>query len=121
MNVHDVLQAGRFVIVGGASYVLNLATYTIFFHIGIPYIAAAALSFLLGFFFNFAANRWWTFTGRRAGGRDPPAGTAVVRTQSNVDVPQHRTRRVVRQLLNGLRRFRRDRDAAAASPTEDVT
>ena len=61
MRVQDVLQAGRFVVVGGASYVINLTTYAIFLGIGIPYIAAAALSFILGFFFNFAANRWWTF------------------------------------------------------------
>ena len=61
MRLPDVLQAGRFVVVGGASYVLNLATYTIFFHVGVPYVLAAALSFVLGFFFNFAANRWWTF------------------------------------------------------------
>jgi putative flippase GtrA len=67
MRMHDLLQAGRFVVVGGASYVLNLTTYAIFLSVDIPYIAAAALSFVIGFFFNFAANRWWTFNAAGVG------------------------------------------------------
>jgi len=56
------MQLARFYVVGGASYVTNLATYAVFLRVGLPYLAAAAASFMLGFAFNFAANRLWTFS-----------------------------------------------------------
>lgn len=60
-RIHELLQLGRFYIVGGASYITNLATYALFLRVGLPYLAAAASSFALGFAFNFTANRSWTF------------------------------------------------------------
>jgi putative flippase GtrA len=64
-------QIARFVAVGGASYCFNLGTYSAFLWIGLPYLAAAALSFVIGFAFNFFANRHWTFVagGEQAGGQ----------------------------------------------------
>ena len=57
--------------VGGASYVFNLGTYSLFLWVGLPYLLAATVSFLIGFAFNFLANRHWTFVagGTQAGGQ----------------------------------------------------
>jgi putative flippase GtrA len=64
-------QILRFLAVGGASYCFNLGTYSLFLWVGIGYLVAAALSFLIGFAFNFFANRHWTFVagGTQAGGQ----------------------------------------------------
>ena len=64
-------QILRFGAVGGASYVFNLGTYSAFLWMGAPYLLAATISFLIGFAFNFYANRHWTFVagGTQAGGQ----------------------------------------------------
>jgi putative flippase GtrA len=64
-------QILRFAVVGGASYVFNLGTYSLFLWMGAPYLLAATISFLIGFAFNFFANRHWTFVagGTQAGGQ----------------------------------------------------
>jgi putative flippase GtrA len=54
-------QIVRFAVVGGASYFFNLGTYSLGLWIGLPYLVAATISFLIGFAFNFFANRHWTF------------------------------------------------------------
>lgn len=59
-------QAGRFCLVGGSGYLVNL----IAFHLAdaaMPYIPAFVLAFLAAAGSNFLLNRWWTFAG--AGGR----------------------------------------------------
>jgi putative flippase GtrA len=64
-------QIVRFGAVGGASYLFNLGTYSLFLWAGIGYLLAAAVSFAIGFAFNFLANRHWTFVagGSQAGGQ----------------------------------------------------
>lgn len=64
-------QILRFLAVGGASYFFNLGTYSLFLWVGMAYLLAAAVSFLIGFAFNFLANRHWTFVagGTQAGGQ----------------------------------------------------
>ena len=54
-------QLIRFLLVGGASYVLNTGTYSLFVLAGLHYLLAAPISYALGFFFNFYASRHWTF------------------------------------------------------------
>jgi putative flippase GtrA len=54
-------QILRFGAVGGASYVFNLGTYSLGLWAGLDYLLAATISFLIGFVFNFFANRHWTF------------------------------------------------------------
>jgi putative flippase GtrA len=54
-------QAFRFVVVGGASYVLNLTLYGLGLAAGLHYLTAATVAFLFGFVFNFVMNRLWTF------------------------------------------------------------
>lgn len=54
-------EAFRFVVVGGASYVLNLTLYGLGLAIGLHYLTAATVAFLIGFVFNFVTNRLWTF------------------------------------------------------------
>jgi len=64
-------QILRFAAVGGASYFFNLGTYSLFLWMGAAYLLAATISFLIGFAFNFFANRHWTFVagGTQAGGQ----------------------------------------------------
>jgi putative flippase GtrA len=64
-------QMVRFAAVGGASYFFNLGTYSLGLWAGLPYLLAATISFLIGFAFNFFANRHWTFVagGAQAGGQ----------------------------------------------------
>ena len=64
-------QIMRFLAVGGASYVFNLGTYSLLLWAGLGYLVAATISFLIGFAFNFLANRHWTFVagGAQAGGQ----------------------------------------------------
>jgi putative flippase GtrA len=54
-------QAARFVVVGAASYILNLTLYTVGLAAGLHYLSAAIVAFCLGFAFNFLTNRFWTF------------------------------------------------------------
>ena len=59
-------QVGRFCLVGGSGYLVNLLA----FHLAdaaMPYIPAFALAFLVAATSNFLLNRWWTFAG--TGGR----------------------------------------------------
>lgn len=67
-------QAVRFLVVGAASYVLNLTLYTLGLSVGLHYLTAATVAFCIGFVFNFLTNRLWTFG---AGGG--PAGRQLVR------------------------------------------
>ena len=54
-------QALRFVVVGAASYVLNVTLYSLGLAWGLHYLTAASVAFLIGFGFNFTTNRLWTF------------------------------------------------------------
>jgi dolichol-phosphate mannosyltransferase len=64
-------QAVRFVVVGAASYVLNLTLYSLALVAGLHYLTAATVAFCIGFVFNFVTNRLWTFDagGGSAGGQ----------------------------------------------------
>ena len=62
-----VLQAMRFLLVGGASYVINISLYAAGIALGMHYLLAAVSSYVIGFSFNFLANRHWTFAA--GGGR----------------------------------------------------
>src|SRR3954471_17110586 len=57
-----VLQAGRFLVVGGASYVINISLYAAAIALGLHYLLAPVTSSAIGFTFNFVANHHWTFT-----------------------------------------------------------
>jgi putative flippase GtrA len=54
-------QALRFLVVGGASYVLNMSLYSLGLWLGLQYLVAAMVAYTIGFAFNFLANRHWTF------------------------------------------------------------
>ena len=60
-------QLGKFCVVGGIGYVINLGVYTLLLHAGLHYLIAATGSFLVAVTSNYALNRWWTFHDRRAG------------------------------------------------------
>jgi putative flippase GtrA len=51
----------RFCLVGASGYGINLAAYTGMLAIGLHYLAAAAVSFLVAAVSNFLLNRTWTF------------------------------------------------------------
>ncbi|GAB3357305.1 GtrA family protein [Modestobacter lapidis] len=54
-------QAGRFVVVGALSAVVDLGVYTLALHLGLWVHAARALSFLCGTTTAYALNRRWAF------------------------------------------------------------
>jgi dolichol-phosphate mannosyltransferase len=59
------LQLGRFGLVGGVGFVVNLAVYSLFVHpIGVDYRVAAVAAWLVAVLNNFVLNRHWTFDAR---------------------------------------------------------
>ena len=51
----------RFCLVGASGYAINLAVYAAMLALGLPYLAAATVSFLVAAVSNFVWNRAWTF------------------------------------------------------------
>ncbi len=59
---HNWMQLGRFAVVGGSGYVVNLVTFALCVHaLGIDYRVAAVVAFLVSVANNFWWNRHWTF------------------------------------------------------------
>lgn len=72
---HNWMQLGRFALVGGSGYVVNLATFALCVHaLGIDYRVAAVVAFLVSVANNFWWNRLWTF-----GAHDGHAGFQAAR------------------------------------------
>jgi dolichol-phosphate mannosyltransferase len=60
------LQLGKFGVVGGSGYVVNLGVYTILLKgFGVHYLAAATVSFVVAASWNYGWNRHWTFREQR--------------------------------------------------------
>jgi putative flippase GtrA len=57
-------QFARFCAVGASGYAVNLAVYATLLELGLHYLAAAALSFLVAALSNYVWNRVWTFKAR---------------------------------------------------------
>jgi dolichol-phosphate mannosyltransferase len=51
----------RFCVVGASGYAVNLAVYAALLAVGLHYLAAAAISFLVAALSNYVWNRAWTF------------------------------------------------------------
>jgi len=63
---HNWVQLGKFCVVGGSGYVINLAVYTALLKwAGLHYLGAAVVSFLVAVSNNYWWNRHWTFRGQR--------------------------------------------------------
>jgi putative flippase GtrA len=63
---HNWLQLGRFCAVGLTGYVVNLAVYAaLHVGLGLHYLAAAVVSFLVAVTNNYLLNRFWTFRRQR--------------------------------------------------------
>ena len=63
---HNWVQLGKFSIVGGSGYVINLVVYTALLKwAGLHYLGAAVVSFLVAVSNNYWWNRHWTFRGQR--------------------------------------------------------
>ncbi len=60
-------QLGKFCVVGGVGYLINLAVYDGLLHAGFDYLPAATLSFLVAVTSNYIWNRIWTFREQRGG------------------------------------------------------
>jgi dolichol-phosphate mannosyltransferase len=56
----------RFCVVGASGYAVNLAVYAALIVAGVPYLPAAAVSFLVAAGSNYIWNRTWTFRTRQA-------------------------------------------------------
>jgi putative flippase GtrA len=62
---HNWFQLVRFAAVGASGYVVNLATYTLCLHVvGLHYLAAGTVAFVVAVTNNFIWNRHWTFRAR---------------------------------------------------------
>ena len=60
------IQLGKFGVVGGSGYVVNLIIYaSLLKGAGFHYLAAATVSFLVAASWNYWWNRHWTFRGQR--------------------------------------------------------
>ena len=63
---HNWVQLGKFCVVGGSGYVINLVVYTALLKwAGLHYLGAAVVSFLVAISNNYWWNRHWTFRGER--------------------------------------------------------
>jgi putative flippase GtrA len=58
-------QLGKFCVVGGVGYLINLAVYDALLHAGVHYLVAATCSFLVAVTSNYTWNRLWTFRDQR--------------------------------------------------------
>jgi putative flippase GtrA len=59
------LQLVRFGVVGGVGFVVNLAVYALLVHgLGVQYLAASVVAWLVAVANNFVLNRHWTFDAR---------------------------------------------------------
>jgi putative flippase GtrA len=70
-------QFGRFVVVGASNTLLSLAVYLALLAVGVPYLLAAALGFVVGAVNGYVLNRWWTFSAPSASRRQVAAYLAV--------------------------------------------
>jgi len=61
------LQLVRFGLVGGVGFAVNLVVYALFVHVGVYYLGASVVAWLVAVLNNFVLNRHWTFDAR--GGR----------------------------------------------------
>lgn len=60
-------QLAKFCVVGALGYAINLGVYAGLLHLGLHYLLAATVSFLVAVTNNYFWNRVWTFRDRRAG------------------------------------------------------
>ena len=70
-------QFSRFVVVGASNTLLSLAVYLLLLAVGVPYLLAAALAFVVGATNGYLLNRWWTFSAPPASRRQVAAYLAV--------------------------------------------
>jgi putative flippase GtrA len=61
LSVRNWQQLGKFCVVGGVGYLINLAVYDALLHEGVHYLVAATCSFLVAVTSNYTWNRLWTF------------------------------------------------------------
>jgi len=71
-------QFVRFCAVGASGYAVNLAVYAALLALGLHYLAAAALAFLMAAASNYLWNRTWTFQSSEAPVLDQGARALVV-------------------------------------------
>ncbi len=57
----DWLQLIRFLVVGASGYVVNLAVFAAALALGLHYLPAAVVAFVIAWVNNFLLNRYWTF------------------------------------------------------------
>src|SRR6185312_15186628 len=63
--VRNWQQLGKFAVVGGVGYAINLAVYHTLLSAGLHFLAAATCSFLVAVTSNYTLNRIWTFREHR--------------------------------------------------------
>lgn len=59
--MNAVAQPLKFIVVGGAGYFINLAFFAGLFGLGLTYVAASIVSYLISNAFMYLGNRYFTF------------------------------------------------------------
>ncbi len=76
-------QLARFAVVGSGGYIVNISLYVLLLRVvGLHYLAAALLAFVVAVLNNYLWNRRWTFRAERAGLASQGARFVVVSTTS---------------------------------------
>jgi len=63
-NMNPAAQFVRFCLVGASGFVINLVVYAAMLSLGLHYLVAATVSFVVAAVSNFLWNRRWTFEAR---------------------------------------------------------
>lgn len=62
---HRFMEAGRYLVTGGAAYVLDTGLYALMLSLGAHYLTAATVGFLAGLTLAYALSVRWVFDARR--------------------------------------------------------
>ena len=82
-------QAGRFLLIGGSSVLIDFACYSLLAGLGTPAMAAKGMSYIAGMLFGFFGNKFWTFEARSPSRREPFVYAALYAVTLAVNVGLH--------------------------------
>ncbi len=109
---HNWVQLGKFCVVGGSGYIVNLRVFAICVKaLGLHHLVAATRAFIVAVTNNFWWNRHWTFRAREGPRRLP--GGALLRGQHRGLPVRCRPPRVARERRRRVRRCRRRRSRSS--------
>lgn len=82
-------QAGRFLLIGGSSVLIDYACYSLLAGLGAPAMAVKGMSYNAGMLFGFFGNKFWTFQAHAPSRREPLVYAALYTVTLAVNVGLH--------------------------------